>query len=117
MVDGSQKVVGLKKTDYGPGTMNWLRKNYNWPECVILDPWASADAEFLMGFSVPEEKLCLVVPFSASRHINDGPYAMRLGLTPVKFFTVGTSLIDLEVISRITRGTAEDLAAEKIVIY
>lgn len=119
--DGSLLVTGRETADYGPGAMNWLRKKLNWPECVVLDPVAGADAEFVMGFSTqgaePGKMLCMVAPFSAARRINDGPFAMRLGPQPVKFFVVGTAPVKLEEIGRKLRGTPEDQAAKNIIIY
>lgn len=117
LVDGSQKVVGRDAGNYGPGAMNWLRKKLNWPECVILDPIARPDATYIMGFTCPEKKLCLVAPFSAARRVSQGPFAMRLGPKPINFFIVGTARLNLELIGHITRGTADDKAAKDIVIY
>jgi hypothetical protein len=115
--NGSQLVIDRKKSDYGPGVINWLRKKLNCPECVVLNPMARTDAEFIMGFLSPTGKVCMVAPFSASRHVLEGPFAMRLGPQPVKFFVVGTAEIKLGNIGKIIRGSPEDKAAKDLIIY
>lgn len=111
------KLAGKGGKNYGTGVFNWLRKNLYWRECVVLEPFNGSDSQFIIGFYGEGEKYCWLAPLSAVRRVSDGPFAMRLGPEPCYFFVVGTALIDLVEIDRVTRGTPEDSAAADIVIY
>lgn len=78
------------------GFFNWIRKHLFWKKYIVLAPKSPhGDVSFLVGFYDMQNNICKVS--SISRHISDGPYAMRMGPENCHFFVVGTGEIELSI--------------------
>lgn len=77
------------------GIRRWLFVKLKWKKRIILVPRGEADTEFVIGYCLKAQNLCLAS--SAVRRISDGPFAMRISPNDIEFFVIGTSPVELEI--------------------